>query len=628
MPEYTYDEHTYENDTFYLGLTMAGAVSAGAYTGGVLDYIFEVFDKWEKAKTGELQIPEYSKEDIPQHRVVIDVMGGTSAGGMTTVMSALYAIQNNINPVTDKEADKPGGKKNNIFYDSWVNLIDEQDNSTLLQALQTDDIQKDNKVHSALNSEFIDKIAKQAFSIPGKSDTNPAANLPAYVSSDLEMLISHTMVTGIPLTVDFGHKGSSLTNPPSHSTYEHFLFSHFRLNSGKEVNPEQYFWLNPFDEKSRKHLIKSAIATGAFPVGLKYRTFDYDDFNAEYLKNSLSRVISKQMGAESPGIKENIQWDEQLLKNYKSVSVDGGAINNEPFGEVMSLLEHRRQEPTYDVDGKAYQKYGMVMIDPFPDFHVMRDRIELPKDLLGVIPQIIGTLWDQAKVKRNELKEQFDNKVLQGVIYPVKYKSNGERKYKNPLACGALGAFSGFLDLDFRHHDFFLGRNNARNYLRAFLSVPYEPESGNVHPLHRDKFWKNDEVRKKFIIKLKDGNYLPLIPDMNLLLEKKDPGKDRYHYSVPDIPQISKQKLATLTKDIYLRTSAIASAYLGLPYETEVSKPSRFGNFIGRVFNNKIKKTVRGIAASKAQETAYNTMLKDLEKAGLLEGSKQESEAR
>ena len=60
MPEYTYDHHEYENDTFYLGLTMAGAVSAGAYTGGVLDYIFEVLDKWEKAKTGELQIPGFN----------------------------------------------------------------------------------------------------------------------------------------------------------------------------------------------------------------------------------------------------------------------------------------------------------------------------------------------------------------------------------------------------------------------------------------------------------------------------------------------------------------------------------------------------------------------------------------
>jgi hypothetical protein len=36
--------------TFHLGLTMAGAVSAGCYTAGVMDYLFEALDLWERAK--------------------------------------------------------------------------------------------------------------------------------------------------------------------------------------------------------------------------------------------------------------------------------------------------------------------------------------------------------------------------------------------------------------------------------------------------------------------------------------------------------------------------------------------------------------------------------------------------
>ena len=42
------------DDEFHLGITMAGAVSAGCYTGGVMDYLFELLDLWEKAKTGVL----------------------------------------------------------------------------------------------------------------------------------------------------------------------------------------------------------------------------------------------------------------------------------------------------------------------------------------------------------------------------------------------------------------------------------------------------------------------------------------------------------------------------------------------------------------------------------------------
>ena len=178
-------------------------------------------------------------------------------------------------------------------------------------ALSTNDLEDTRKIQSLLNSAFIDSVAKEAFSIPKNSDGNPVTDLPPYISKDIEMLISHTMLRGIPLAVVFGHddsKGKRI--PPSHATYEHFLFSHFKLNHGKEVNTDEYIWLNPFEDKSNNHLKKAAIATGAFPIGLKFRKFDNDDFSPEYIKNVLSRMIEKNMGDPSPEIKEKILWDE------------------------------------------------------------------------------------------------------------------------------------------------------------------------------------------------------------------------------------------------------------------------------------------------------------------------------
>ena len=148
-----------EEKTFHLGLTMAGAVSAGAYTGGVMDYLFEVLDKWEKAKQAKadglekitIDGKEISLDLIPTHNVVIDVMGGTSAGGMTTVMSALYAIKGEINPVTDDQAATTGGDRNNIFYDSWINLVDEENKKTLEKALTNDDLKRDKEITSVLS---------------------------------------------------------------------------------------------------------------------------------------------------------------------------------------------------------------------------------------------------------------------------------------------------------------------------------------------------------------------------------------------------------------------------------------------------------------------------------------------
>ncbi|NBR14881.1 MAG: hypothetical protein EBU01_09950, partial [Crocinitomicaceae bacterium] len=63
-----------------MGLCLAGAISAGAYTAGVIDYLIEALERWETEKK--------QNEDIPKHRVVIEVIGGASAGGMTGIITA------------------------------------------------------------------------------------------------------------------------------------------------------------------------------------------------------------------------------------------------------------------------------------------------------------------------------------------------------------------------------------------------------------------------------------------------------------------------------------------------------------------------------------------------------------
>ena len=38
------------NKKFHIGISMAGAISAGAYTAGVMDYLLESLENWQKAK--------------------------------------------------------------------------------------------------------------------------------------------------------------------------------------------------------------------------------------------------------------------------------------------------------------------------------------------------------------------------------------------------------------------------------------------------------------------------------------------------------------------------------------------------------------------------------------------------
>ena len=119
-----------ESQTFRIGIAMAGAVSAGAYTAGVMDYLLETLERWERAKEQNRNYPvDHEKHDpsVPMHKVVIDVIGGSSAGGMTAAITALSLFEG-VDP------DAPQSK----LFDAWVNLNDKSPkNTTLHQLLDT-----------------------------------------------------------------------------------------------------------------------------------------------------------------------------------------------------------------------------------------------------------------------------------------------------------------------------------------------------------------------------------------------------------------------------------------------------------------------------------------------------------
>src|SRR5919197_2993555 len=67
-------------NTFQIGLALAGAISAGAYTAGVLDFLFQALDEWEKQR---------GNPGIPDHRVGLKVVAGASAGAITGALGAV-----------------------------------------------------------------------------------------------------------------------------------------------------------------------------------------------------------------------------------------------------------------------------------------------------------------------------------------------------------------------------------------------------------------------------------------------------------------------------------------------------------------------------------------------------------
>ncbi|HYG15745.1 MAG TPA: hypothetical protein VEC12_08335, partial [Bacteroidia bacterium] len=561
-----------------------------------------------------------------QHKVVIDAMGGASAGGMTTIMAAMYGLKGKIKPVTDPS--KVGGVRENIFYDSWVLLDDANpgdSRGTFDKVWDTADM-NDNVIRSFFNSKFIDTISNRAVQIgDGKIETQ-IGQLPPYISKDLEMLISICTLRGIPFEINFTTPiGDGLaSNKPSFATYDHFTLAHFKLNNGQ--NPgEAYLWLNPFETQWLTALRKVSIATGAFPFGLRYREFDYATFSDTYLKRAAERIMLK--GKENA----SIDW-KNFPNNFSFVAVDGGTVNNDPFGEILQVLEDRYGKTPFD----KLPQYGMVMIDPFPNFnesHVYTP----PTNLAGIPGNLLSTLRHQATLKRNEIINSFDNNYFLGMIYPVRWLAK-DMPDPYPITSASVGAFGGLLDINFRHYDFFLGRNNARNFFRYFFTMPYDPGNNIVHPVHKD--W-TPEMVEVFKVENKAGKvFLPIIPDMSLFGKTAQQKFDeRIHYSIDKKPKYNPDKLFALEGLIKKRLERIVELLpeQKLPGITDPSTkaypiteallkkkfgPSFFGkigNAISKPFQKGIINAAKNKLVNGGTEGVIKYILKDLEDRELLE---------
>jgi predicted acylesterase/phospholipase RssA len=116
-----------------LAIVIAGAVSLGSYEAGVL---YEVLEALRQHNTN----PETTDDE----KILIDVLTGASAGGMTTTIAAQKLLF---------DADAMSGESTNAFYLPWVADIS-------LDGL-LDLRQNDNSTHSILSSDLVRTIAEK-----------------------------------------------------------------------------------------------------------------------------------------------------------------------------------------------------------------------------------------------------------------------------------------------------------------------------------------------------------------------------------------------------------------------------------------------------------------------------------
>lgn len=464
-------ENKNEN-TFYIGLCMAGAVSAGSYTAGVMDYLLEALGEWEKRK---------NEPGVPTHKVQIPVMGGASAGGMTSILTT--TVLNSLHIPIDKPtenllADHPENK----FYHTWVDL---SQGDVLEKMLDTADI-KNGGLVSGLNSAFIDEIAQRVVAM--EADKTKWLPLPAYIKPGLKIFSTLTNLEGFNYTADFG--------PDKPQTRKYHMSIHndyacFELTES-DIIGSNGGWI-PLNLKNDVNIAlarDAAIATGAFPIGLKSRLLNRD---ASYVNSNL-------------WLKKYLSNNPVEAGNYQTLNVDGGLINNEPFEKVRDVLYELTGQEAKDY--RDFDKFTstVLMIEPFPT--QKPKPISKLQDLMNVLGLTLSSMINQMRSKPLEISDALSKSCAgQFLVAPSRIVNGANGEVLNvtgelAIACGTLNGFGGFLNKEFRVHDYFLGRHNCKIFLRDYFTIPESALENNE--IFKQGYANADRERFK---STKDGGY-------------------------------------------------------------------------------------------------------------------------
>lgn len=529
---------------FHLGLCMAGAISAGAYTAGVLDYLFETLELWEEAKKKNRMIgignAGYDPE-VPMYDVVIDVINGTSGGGMCGIIGAcelLHDPEISFGPFTEK----------NRLYDAWVNLNDKHGRSTIEQMLDPSDINEIERedilskeyrnkkgAQSLFNSSFIDAVCDRVL------ETSAPEVSRAYVSADLEVAVTTTNLRGMRYSVKFESYDGKI--PHYMSQYRQFM--QFKRGISVVTKAELPLIFNrtlvsPTGRKHAEYISNAVMATGAFPIGLQTRkvmtassTFQHQTFPSSKQEECGGKIYTvKTEEPQKPDVPDGCMVDE-----FNYLAIDGGAMNNEPFDLTRKLLL-RKLGRDYNPRKKEEVDCAIILIDPFPnndDSYPCETAIEEKKKykysrkLIPVAMQIMGALRNQPLFRPDDIflanNEEVYNRFM---ITPRRDLRTPKCNQPTATASGSLGAFGGFLDRSFREHDFMLGRRNCQKFLREHFAIPV----GSLNPIIQYP----NEMTNRFSFK---GEFVPFIPDMRIKPNTtpatdasiiQDPPFPRYNY--------------------------------------------------------------------------------------------------
>ena len=469
---------------FELGLVLAGTVSAGAYTGGVLDFLFEALDAWQRAK-------DAGDPNAPQHNVVITTVAGASGGAISGAILLRGA---------GREFEH-GQSLDNPFYSAWTRGVD----LMKLLSLQGDDA----GFSSLFNTRAIEETANTTITWdkgrPLGTSTSPAQR--KYLADPLRLFMMVGNVTGIPYEIPMRGESGLGHDLVSHADYMRFALTVPGGPDAQLASRPDEFALASGSTTNWGFVRDAALATSAFPLA----------FRARLLQRGLPMTAYRALAIPTPSGPPDIRqlvplW--RLLPRGESDSkvapfanVDGGTFNNEPLDVARTAMAGLASfnERTPDSATRA-----VVMVDPFSD----ADMLSVPDtgDLTAMILPLLSSMLAQSRFKPEDVALAYDEDVYSRfLVAPVRRDAAGQPIVgARAIASGGLGGFLGFVDSRLLDHDYMLGRVNAQAFLARHLMLP---EDAN-NPLFAS--WTAAQKNKYRYIDPRTGTkYLPIVPLMD-----------------------------------------------------------------------------------------------------------------
>ena len=392
-----------------------------------------------------------------------------------------------------------------------------------------------------MNSDALTKIARESL-----SSIRPTGEVHGFFTNPTHLFLTHTNLDGIPYPIAFEEDVYWMS---LHEDRAHFAVT----GLGKRPFPPNCRWLTTWNDSGDpidfgelgtlagtpsdrtlkepfESLAQAALTTSAFPFGLRARQISVDTANMR------RRAMPFDAG-EFPATlaKQNLGAGPQF-KRANFVCVDGGTMNNEPFELVRWTI--RDLDESQNSRSPKTANRAVILIAPFPPQSTSNfDQLGKPRDLaMGFVGRtLLPALIDQARFKASDLIAASDPKVYSRyLISPTRLKDSK----KPALACGLLYAFGGFLDEQFREHDFQLGRRNCQWFLRTHFTL---------HP-------SNPLFGPEADATAADGAERAIIP----LVGTADVPIDE----LPLWPTLSRRKLAELRAALQRRLDALVPAFV------------------------------------------------------------------